>query len=68
MIAGIIGNKDCTYKESWQAFKCIGAAVKEYAMLVIESLDKDTELRRLSPVALLGERYIDLHNGKIVYT
>ena len=33
-------------------------------MLVIESLDEDTELRRLSPVALLSERYIDLHNGE----
>ena len=61
---GIIGNNDCTYKESWQAFKCSGANVKDYAMLVIESLDEDTELRRLSPVALLSERYIDLHNGE----
>ena len=34
-------------------------------MLVIESMDEDTELRRLSPVALLGDRYIDLNNGRL---
>jgi len=32
-------------------------------MLVIESMDADTETRRLSPVALLGNGYIDLING-----
>lgn len=32
-------------------------------MLVIESLDADTELRRLSPVALSANGYTDLLNG-----
>lgn len=32
-------------------------------MLVIESLDSDTETRRLSPVAVLGDRCLDLNNG-----
>ncbi|XP_033758069.1 fibrocystin-L-like [Pecten maximus] len=32
-------------------------------MLIIESLDADTETRRLSPVALLGDGYVDLING-----
>ena len=35
-----------------------------YRLLVIESMDKDTEVRRLSPVAVLSENgYIDLVNG-----
>lgn len=32
-------------------------------MLIVESLDKDTETRRLSPVAILGNGYLDLING-----
>ena len=32
-------------------------------MLVIESLDGDTELRRLSPVAVSSNGYTDLLNG-----
>lgn len=32
-------------------------------MLIIESMDDDTEVRRISPVAILGEGYIDLING-----
>lgn len=54
---------NCTYKDAWQAFDCSGND-KDYTMLVIESMDEDTELRRLSPVALLADRYIDLNNGQ----
>ena len=32
-------------------------------MLVIESLDPDTETRRLSPVALIANGYVNLLNG-----
>lgn len=32
-------------------------------MMVIESLDADTETRRLSPVGILQNGYIDLING-----
>ena len=32
-------------------------------MLIIESMDDDTETRRLSPVAILGDGYVDLING-----
>jgi len=35
-------------------------------MLIIESLDGDTESRRLSPVALQGDDYIDLNNGNVL--
>lgn len=52
---------DCTYMRSWQAYKCFG---QNYRMLVIESLDADTETRRLSPVAVLGDGFVDLINGE----
>ncbi|KAI7798959.1 putative fibrocystin-L, partial [Triplophysa rosa] len=50
----------CTYMSTWQSYKCFGL---NYQMLVIESLDADTETRRLSPVAILGDTYVDLLNG-----
>lgn len=45
---------------SWQSYKCFGL---NYRMVAIESLDSDTETRRLSPVAVLGDGYVDLING-----
>ncbi|XP_066572050.1 PKHD1 like 1, tandem duplicate 1 isoform X2 [Amia ocellicauda] len=57
---GIIRDSSCTYMTEWQSYKCFGL---NYEMLAIESLDVDTETRRLSPVAVLGDRYIDLING-----
>ncbi|XP_041664378.1 fibrocystin-L-like [Cheilinus undulatus] len=56
---GII-RENCTYMNSWQSYKCFEL---NYRMLVIESLDSDTETRRLSPVAVLGNGYVDLING-----
>ncbi|XP_065144791.1 fibrocystin-L-like [Paramisgurnus dabryanus] len=50
----------CTYMNTWQSYKCFGL---NYQMLVIESMDADTETRRLSPVAILGDKYVDLLNG-----
>lgn len=35
----------------------------DYEMLVIESLDADTEVRRLSPVALSADGFTNLLNG-----
>ena len=32
-------------------------------MLHLESMDHDTETRRVSPVAILGDGYVDLVNG-----
>ncbi|KAM9839131.1 PKHD1 like 1, tandem duplicate 1 [Aulostomus maculatus] len=51
---------NCTFMTSWQCYKCFGL---NYRMLVIESLDSDTETRRLSPVAVLGDGFVDLING-----
>lgn len=59
--AGVIRDSTCTFVSAWQAYKCFGM---NYRMLVIESLDSDTETRRLSPVAVLGDGYVDLLNGK----
>ena len=52
----------CTYKDSWQAYECHGL---DHRMMMIESMDSDTEMRRLSPVAVFGDdnKYIDLING-----
>ncbi|XP_059501744.1 PKHD1 like 1, tandem duplicate 1 isoform X2 [Stegostoma tigrinum] len=57
---GIIRDSTCTYMPDWQSYKCFGL---NYEILVIESLDPDSETRRLSPVALLSEGYVDLING-----
>uniref|UniRef100_UPI003AACF14E PKHD1 like 1, tandem duplicate 1 n=1 Tax=Centroberyx gerrardi TaxID=166262 RepID=UPI003AACF14E len=56
---GVI-REDCTYMAPWQSYKCFGL---NYRMLAIESLDSDTETRRLSPVAVLGDGFVDLING-----
>ncbi|OWF48083.1 fibrocystin-L-like [Mizuhopecten yessoensis] len=57
---GIIRNDKCQIREAWQAYECHDL---NYEMLIIESLDADTETRRLSPVAILGDGYLDLING-----
>ncbi|XP_051526679.1 fibrocystin-L-like [Myxocyprinus asiaticus] len=57
---GVTRDSTCKYMSSWQGYKCFGL---NYRMLVIESLDADTETRRLSPVAVLGDKYVDLLNG-----
>ena len=58
---GIFGHKDCEFIDSWNAFKCNDSV--NYAMLIIESMDPDTETRRLSPIAVHSGPYIDLLNG-----
>nr|XP_034372677.1 fibrocystin-L [Arvicanthis niloticus] len=57
---GIIRDATCKYIPEWQSYQCSGM---EYAMMVIESLDSDTETRRLSPVAIMSNGYVDLING-----
>lgn len=61
MFLGIIRDSTCKYIPEWQSYQCFGM---EYAMMVIESLDPDTETRRLSPVAIMGNGYVDLINGR----
>ena len=61
---GIVrGNRtstSCTFNEEWNAYNCHSI---EHRMIVLESLDADTEVRRLSPIGLGGNGYIDLLNG-----
>ena len=62
---GIIrGYKDqpekCVFNTEWNMYKC---KQMFYKMFVIESLDADTETRRLSPIGLASQGYIDLVNG-----
>ena len=59
---GISRISGCTYQPSYQMWLCLNAT--NYRMLIIESMDQDTETRRLSPVAVLSDNgYIDLING-----
>ncbi|CAJ1082786.1 fibrocystin-L-like [Xyrichtys novacula] len=57
---GII-RKGCKFMTSWNAYKCPPGL--NYRMVSIESLDPDSETRRLSPVAMLGGGFVDLVNG-----
>ena len=60
---GIIRDENnCAYKDSWQAYECLRLDMK---MLIIGSMDSDTETRRLSPVAVFSDdnKYVDLING-----
>ncbi|XP_069115782.1 fibrocystin-L-like [Argopecten irradians] len=57
---GIIRNPQCQYNDLWRAYKCHNL---DYLMMIIESMDTDSETRRLSPVAILGDGYLDLING-----
>ena len=60
-IAGIFGHGDCLFVDKWNAYKCDDSV--HYAMLSIESMDHDTETRRISPVAIYSGGYVDLLNG-----
>ncbi|KAK3107766.1 hypothetical protein FSP39_021797 [Pinctada imbricata] len=57
---GIIRNPGAVYNSAWQAYQVHGL---EYKMMTLESLDSDTETRRLSPIAVLSDGYLDLING-----
>lgn len=62
LLSGIFKTDNCTWINPWNAFSC--GSYYEWRMLVIESMDKDTESRRLSPVAIYHSKgYIDLING-----
>ena len=58
---GVVQNDQCIKNDQWNAIKCSGLTHK---LMVIESMDIDTEIRRLSPIAILSENgYVDLVNG-----
>lgn len=59
---GISGSNVCINESTWGMYQCHYAS--DYRMLIIESMDSDSEVRPISPVALLSDSgYIDLLNG-----
>ncbi len=62
MIVGIYRglNGECEWHDDWTAYECHGI---DHMMMIVESLDADTEVRRVSPVALYSDTYVDLING-----
>ncbi|KAK7105773.1 hypothetical protein V1264_017108 [Littorina saxatilis] len=58
---GIYNHGNCTWMSTWNAYQCDDSV--NYGMLTIESMDADTETRRLSPVAVYSGGYVDLING-----
>jgi hypothetical protein len=59
--------KKCAYTSEWNAYNCSGSNFK---LLLIESLDSDSETRRVAPVAIVDEekRFLDLINGPQTYS
>ena len=57
---GTNNQNKCTYVTAWNAYRCENL---NHKMFIIESLDADTETRRLSPIAIASEGYLDLING-----
>ena len=59
---GVAGNGVCTLNSDWNAKSCSDI---KHRLLVIESMDKDTEVRRLSPISVSSkvDGHIDLING-----
>lgn len=59
--SGFADDSQCSFVTMWNAYLCTGI---DHLMFVIESLDADTEVRRLSPIGLGSSNgYIDLLNG-----
>ncbi|XP_064089363.1 fibrocystin-L-like [Macrobrachium nipponense] len=61
---GIVRDASCSLVTAWRAWKCTAL---RHRMMIIESMDSDTEIRRLSPIALIANPgtngYVDLING-----
>ena len=57
---GIYRGTTCDWKQDWNSYSCSGI---DHLMMVMESLDADTEVRRLSPIGLAAGGYVDLING-----
>ena len=51
---------DCSFESTWNMYLCSNL---DHLMLVMESLDEDTEVRRLSPIGIGANGFINLVNG-----
>jgi hypothetical protein len=61
---GLYRDGTCQWNDNWRAYKCQEI---NHRFVLIESMDRDTKIRRLSPIAMLADAgpngYIDLVNG-----
>lgn len=61
---GIYRDDTCVWNEDWRLYKCQDI---NHRLMIIESMDRDTKIRRLGPIAVLANPgtngYIDLVNG-----
>ena len=57
---GIYRDEDCQYRSEWQSYLCPNV---NHDMMIVESLGADTETRRISPVGLAADGFIDIING-----
>ena len=57
---GFGSTANCSFISEWNMYLCHNL---QHLLLVIESLDDDAEVRRLSPVGVSGNGYINLING-----
>ena len=60
IVRGYNDEDDCLYNKNWRAYECRDL---DHVLLLLESLDPDTEVRRLSPIGIGGSGFIDLLNG-----
>jgi len=55
---------DCVWDDEWRLYRCTNI---NHRLMIIESMDRDSKIRRLGPIAMLANRgpsgYIDLVNG-----
>ena len=59
---GAVKGEDCVFDETMNGYNCGDS--KKYTYLIMESLDSDTEVRRLSPIGFRSsDGHIDLVNG-----
>eukprot|EP00294_Goniomonas_avonlea_P017729 CAMPEP_0114573266 /NCGR_PEP_ID=MMETSP0114-20121206/18770_1 /TAXON_ID=31324 /ORGANISM="Goniomonas sp, Strain m" /LENGTH=288 /DNA_ID=CAMNT_0001760605 /DNA_START=154 /DNA_END=1017 /DNA_ORIENTATION=+ len=56
-----IARPNCTLMPEWNAYRCPSNNV--YRVVVIESKDSDREIRRISPLAVAANGWVDLMNG-----
>ena len=49
---GLFRDDTCAWNANWRAYKCQNI---NHRFMVFESMDRDTKIRRLSPVAMLAD-------------
>ena len=61
---GVFGTNNCAHDADNHYYKCNNVANNvEYAQVLYESMDIDTETRRVAPIAYMTEGTVDIVNG-----